>query len=186
MLRSLSILEGTQSRVDLTDNRSALPFSFPWARPPERDCPDWSHSSCTLHSVNLPDSQPRCLNLSMEEELIHNYLAPILRAYCLRLLSPRTPGCGDIHLQRCPRGPRWATKGDRACQGGVAPGQGWCRLSERSPRAWTRRITRHSGPEPRQTGPGFWSGSEKFRLWIGAWPQRLLSAQDWKGCAGPI
>lgn len=32
--------KGTQSRMDITDNRSALPFPFPWTRSPERDCPD--------------------------------------------------------------------------------------------------------------------------------------------------
>lgn len=76
------------------------------------------------HRVNPPTPQFRSLNVSMEGELTYYHLAPILRAYCLRLLSPWPPRCGDLHLQRCPRGTRRATKGDRACQGGVAPGQG--------------------------------------------------------------
>lgn len=39
-------------------------------------------------------------------KLTYNHPAPILRAYCLRLLPPSPPGCGDLHLQRCPRGTR--------------------------------------------------------------------------------
>ena len=39
-------------------------------------------------------------------KLTYSHPAPILRADCLRLLPSRPPGCGDLHLQRCPRGTR--------------------------------------------------------------------------------
>ena len=151
---------------------STFPFSldsFPWTRLSRLKL----FQLYVTHPVNSPIPELRMCR--MKEKLTYIQPAPILRAYCLCLLPPRPPRCRDLHLQWRTRGTRWATKGDRACQGGVAPGQGWGRLIER----WLYALVK-TDYRTLETSP------VRQSLGLGLSLDWIMPLQDWKGCAGSI